>query len=56
MGRLGTPLLLVYSSILPEAIDDMSRVGFEALAWGRHINDYRQAGRRCGTPTMSRSA
>ena len=61
MGRLGTPLLLVCSSISPEAIDDMSRVaadlhdlgelargfgmrvGFEALSWGRHINDYRQA-------------
>jgi sugar phosphate isomerase/epimerase len=60
-GRLGTPLLLVCSSISPEVIDDMSRVaadlhelgelargfgvrlGFEALAWGRHINDYRQA-------------
>jgi 4-hydroxyphenylpyruvate dioxygenase len=61
MARLGTPLLLVCSSISPEAIDDMARVaadlhelgdlartfgvsvGFEALAWGRHINDYRQA-------------
>jgi 4-hydroxyphenylpyruvate dioxygenase len=61
MGRLGTPLLLVCSSVSPEAIDDMARVaadlhelgdlarsfgvtvGFEALAWGRHINDYRQA-------------
>jgi len=61
MGRLGTPLLLVCSSISPEAIDDMERVaadlhelgelasrfgvkvGFEALAWGRHISDYRQA-------------
>ena len=60
-GRLGTPLLLVCSSISPEADDDMARiaadlhdlgelaaqfgvvVGFEALAWGRHINDYRQA-------------
>jgi 4-hydroxyphenylpyruvate dioxygenase len=61
MGRLGTPLLLVCSSISPDATDDMARVaadlhdlgelartfgvtvGFEALAWGRHINDYRQA-------------
>ncbi|MGH6903332.1 MAG: TIM barrel protein, partial [Geminicoccaceae bacterium] len=61
MARLGTPLLLVCSSISPEAVDDMSRVaadlhelgdlardfgvviGFEALAWGRHIDDYRQA-------------
>jgi 4-hydroxyphenylpyruvate dioxygenase len=61
MTRLGTPLLLVCSTIWPEASDDMSKVaadlhelgdlarefgvavGFEALAWGRHINDYRQA-------------
>jgi 4-hydroxyphenylpyruvate dioxygenase len=61
MGRLGTPLLLVCSSISPDATDDMAkiaadlhdlgelartfgvRVGFEALAWGRHVNDYRQA-------------
>ena len=61
MSRLGTPLLLVCSSISPDAIDDMARVaadlhelgelaqrvgvtvGFEALCWGRHINDYRQA-------------
>ena len=26
MGRLGTPLLLVCSSISPEAINDMSRI------------------------------
>jgi 4-hydroxyphenylpyruvate dioxygenase len=61
MNRLGTRLLLVCSSISPEAIDDMARVaadlhqlgdlakahdvtvGFEALCWGRHIDDYRQA-------------
>ena len=61
MSRLGTSLLLVCSSVSPDAIDDMSRaatdlhdlgelaqahgvtVGFEALCWGRHINDYRQA-------------
>jgi 3-dehydroshikimate dehydratase len=61
MGRLGTPLLLVCSSISPEASGDMGQiaadlrelgelasqfgvsVGYEALAWGRHINDYRQA-------------
>lgn len=61
MHRLGTPLLLVCSSISPDAIDDLDRVagdlhelgelalahdvtvGFEALCWGRHINDYRQA-------------
>ena len=61
MGRLGTKLLLVCSSVSPDAIDDLERVaadlhelgelaaphgitiGFEALCWGRHINDYRQA-------------
>ena len=61
MGRLGTTLLLVCSSVSPDAIDDMAQVaadlhelgelarahgitvGFEALCWGRHINDYRQA-------------
>ena len=61
MQRLGTALLLVCSSVSPEAIDDMERVaadlhelgelaqghgitvGFEALCWGRHIFDYRQA-------------
>lgn len=61
MRRLGTDLLLVCSSVSPEADGDMARiaadlhelgalaagfgvrVGFEALAWGRHINDYRQA-------------
>jgi 3-dehydroshikimate dehydratase len=61
MQRLGAPLLLVCSSVSPEASGDMARVaadlsdlgdlarefgvavGFEALAWGRHINDYRQA-------------
>jgi 4-hydroxyphenylpyruvate dioxygenase len=61
MNRLGTGLLLVCSSVSPEAIDDLGRVaadlhdlgdlaqthgvtlGFEALCWGRHISDYRQA-------------
>ena len=61
MHRLGTKLLLVCSSVSPDAVDDMARVaadlhelgelaqaqgitvGFEALCWGRHINDYRQA-------------
>src|SRR4051812_9413631 len=61
MNRLGTGLLLVCSSVSPDAIDDMGRVaadladlgdlarwhgvtvGFEALCWGRHIFDYRQA-------------
>jgi 4-hydroxyphenylpyruvate dioxygenase len=61
MARLGTRLLLVCSSVSPDAIDDMGRVaadlhelgelarthditvGFEALCWGCHIKDYRQA-------------
>ena len=61
MNRLGTPLLLVCSSVSPDSVDDPARVaadlrelgdlagahgvtvGFEALCWGRHINDYRQA-------------
>lgn len=32
------------------------RVGFEALAWGRHVNDYRDAWRSCAARTMSASA
>jgi 4-hydroxyphenylpyruvate dioxygenase len=32
------------------------RIAFEALAWGRHINDYRDSGRRCAAPTIPRSA
>ena len=61
MSRLGTPLLLVCSSVSPDSVDDPGRVaadlhelgelaeahgvtvGFEALCWGRHIFDYRQA-------------
>jgi 4-hydroxyphenylpyruvate dioxygenase len=61
MHRLGTGLLLVCSSVSPDAVDNTARVaadlhelgelaqahgvtvGFEALCWGRHINDYRQA-------------
>lgn len=61
MGRLGTGLLLVCSSVSPDSVDDPGRVaadlrdlgelarahgvtvGFEALCWGRHVNDYRQA-------------
>ncbi|HEX6010592.1 MAG TPA: TIM barrel protein [Geminicoccaceae bacterium] len=61
MSRLGTSLLLVCSSVSPDAVDDLGRVaadlhelgelaeahgvavGFEALCWGRHIFDYRQA-------------
>lgn len=61
MARLGTRLLLVCSSIHPEASGEIDRIatdlhdlgdlarqhdvtiGYEALAWGRHIFDYRQA-------------
>ncbi len=61
MARLGTSLLLVCSSISPDADGDMGRiaadlhdlgelagahgvtVGYEALSWGRHVHDYRQA-------------
>ena len=61
MQELGTDLILVCSSVHPEAlggIDRMAgdfaelgdraaarglRVGFEALAWGRHVNDHRDA-------------
>jgi 4-hydroxyphenylpyruvate dioxygenase len=61
MNQLGTDLMLVCSSVRPDAmggIDRMAadfhdlgtlakshgvRVGFEALAWGRHVNDHRDA-------------
>ena len=61
MQELGTDLVLVCSSVHPQALggidraaDDLRelgeraakrglRVGFEALAWGRHINDHRDA-------------
>ncbi len=61
MTQLGTDLMLVCSSVHPQALggidraaDDLRalgamaadrglRVGFEALAWGRHINDHRDA-------------
>lgn len=61
MNQLGTDLVLVCSSVHPEAmggIDRMAqdfhdlgdlaarhgvRVGFEALCWGRHVNDHRDA-------------
>jgi 4-hydroxyphenylpyruvate dioxygenase len=61
MQELGTDLILVCSSVHPEALggfDRMAadfadlgdraaarglRVGFEALAWGRHVNDHRDA-------------
>ena len=61
MQELGTDLVLVCSSVHPEALggidraaDDFAelgeraalrglRVGYEALAWGRHVNDHRDA-------------
>ncbi|WP_103334219.1 bifunctional sugar phosphate isomerase/epimerase/4-hydroxyphenylpyruvate dioxygenase family protein [Pseudotabrizicola formosa] len=61
MNQLGTDLVLVCSSVHPEAIGGIDRmaqdfrdlgdlaashgvrVGFEALAWGRHVNDHRDA-------------
>lgn len=61
MQELGTDLMLVCSSVHPEALGGIDRaaadfrelgdkaaarglrVGFEALAWGRHINDHRDA-------------
>ncbi|MGB8621644.1 MAG: TIM barrel protein [Paracoccaceae bacterium] len=61
MQELGCDLLLVCSSVHPEALggidraaDDFAelgeraarrglRVGYEALAWGRHVNDHRDA-------------
>ena len=61
MAELGTDLILVCSSVHPQAIggidrmaDDFAelgdiakgrglRIGYEALAWGRHVNDHRDA-------------
>ena len=61
MQELGTDLVLVCSSVHPQAMggidraaDDFAelgeraakrglRVGYEALAWGRHVNDHRDA-------------
>ncbi|MCG6903911.1 MAG: sugar phosphate isomerase/epimerase and 4-hydroxyphenylpyruvate domain-containing protein [Rhodobacter sp.] len=61
MNELGTDLVLMCSSVHPEAlggIDRMAddfrelgeraarkgiRVGYEALAWGKHVNDHRDA-------------
>ncbi|TRW96496.1 sugar phosphate isomerase/epimerase and 4-hydroxyphenylpyruvate domain-containing protein [Paracoccus sp. M683] len=61
MNQLGTDLILVCSSVHPQALGGISRmaddfaelgelarkhgvrVGFEALCWGRHINDHRDA-------------
>lgn len=61
MAELGTDLILVCSSVHPDALGGIDRaaedfaelgeiaaerdmhVGYEALAWGRHVNDYRDA-------------
>lgn len=61
MGELGAELVLVCSTVAPDALggidraaDDFAelgaraaargiRVGYEALAWGRHVNDHRDA-------------
>lgn len=61
MEELGTDLILICSSVHPDALggidraaDDFRalgeiaagrglRVGYEALAWGRHVNDHRDA-------------
>jgi 4-hydroxyphenylpyruvate dioxygenase len=40
MGRLGAPLLLVCSSILPEAIDDMSRVAADLHELGEFAREF----------------
>src|SRR5947209_1079930 len=63
MQELGAELLLVCSSVSPDAIDDDAlaaaqlhelaeraaarglRIAYEALAWGRHIDDYEHAWR-----------
>ncbi|MDH2425917.1 sugar phosphate isomerase/epimerase and 4-hydroxyphenylpyruvate domain-containing protein [Sphaerisporangium sp. TRM90804] len=63
MERLGAELLLVCSSVSPEAVGDDElaaaqlrllagraaehgvRVAYEALAWGRHVNEYLHAWR-----------
>jgi 4-hydroxyphenylpyruvate dioxygenase len=61
MQALGAPLMLVCSSVHPEALGEPERlvedfrclaeraasrglrIGYEALAWGRFVNDHRQA-------------
>lgn len=61
MQELGTDLVLICSSTMPEALGGIDRaaadfhelgeraakrglrVGYEALAWGRHVNDHRDA-------------
>ncbi len=63
MEALGAELLLVCSTVSPDAVDDDAlaaaqlrelaeraaahglRIAYEALAWGRHVNDYRHAWR-----------
>ena len=63
MERLGATMLLVCSSVSPDAIDDDElaaeqlsllaeraaghgiRIAYEALAWGRHVNEYLHAWR-----------
>ena len=40
MSRLGTPLLLVCSSISPEAIDDMSRVAADLHELGEFAREF----------------
>lgn len=73
MGELGADLVLVCSSVHPEALGGIDRaaadfhelgeraaarglrVGYEALAWGRHIHDHRDAWevvRRAGHPAV----
>src|SRR5262249_29698460 len=70
MEQLGCELLMICSNVSPEAAADIDRaaadfhelgaarglrVAFEALAWGRHINDYRDAWevvRRAGHPAV----
>ncbi|GGK55629.1 3-keto-5-aminohexanoate cleavage protein [Salinarimonas ramus] len=73
MAELGADLVLVCSSVHPEALggidrcaDDFAalgeiaaerglRVGYEALAWGRHVDDHRDAWeivRRAGHPAV----
>src|SRR6185312_11698843 len=50
MQEIGCDFLLVCSNVSPDSVGGIDRaatrglrVGFEALAWGRHINDYRDA-------------
>ncbi len=61
MGQLGTDLMLICSSVHPEALGGIDRaaqdfhslgelaathglrIGYEALAWGRYVNDHRDA-------------